>query len=324
MTNFQVYKKTLPFSFIRFGADLLALAVLAGLSVSGFFIGANAGEGMGLLGLLAGLLVGLILLIFFTIFVGNRLKAAQIAMMTRGVTTGDLGDHTVRDGLDSLKGRFGKITVFFFITGAIRQIFNQIGRAFNKVGRAVGGNVGGGITDAINSAVQTLISYLCDCCLGWILFRDNVNPFRAGCEGCAIFFKNGKALLKNVGRIFGLGFLSFVLIGGALFGAFYGLSTLFPDLYTAIVNEMTEIYVSSGDAVPDFFSNPMYVQIIFSAFLAIILWSMIHSVVGRPFILVGVLRNFMEVGQKDLPQESDFAAIASKAPGFKKLQNRIS
>ena len=87
---------------------------------------------------------------------------------------------------------------------------------------------------------------------------------------------------------------------------------------------MTEIYVSSGDAVPEFFSNPMYVQIIFSIFLAIILWSMIHSVVGRPFILVGVLRNFMEVGQKDLPQEADFAAIASKAPGFKKLQNRIS
>ena len=55
----------------------------------------------------------------------------------------------------------------------------------------------------------------------------------------------------------------------------------------------------------------------------VILWSMIHSVLIRPFILVGVMRNFMAAGIEDKPSEKDFAALDSKSAKFAKLHNSI-
>ena len=87
-------------------------------------------------------------------------------------------DDFFKEGFKEIKGRFGKITAFFAITWAIKGIFRQIGRGVNKLGTAVGGQVGDTVTSAIDSAIQVLIGYLCDCCLGWILYRQEVNSFK--------------------------------------------------------------------------------------------------------------------------------------------------
>ena len=55
MTNFQVYKKVLSFSLLMFVVNLLALAIMAGLTTAGFFI-ANLG-GVPLVGLLIGFIL---------------------------------------------------------------------------------------------------------------------------------------------------------------------------------------------------------------------------------------------------------------------------
>lgn len=323
MTNFQVYKKTLPFSFIRFLVDLLGLSIFIGCCVLGFVIGNNGDTSNALIGLGIGVLVGIIFSCLIGFFITNRIKAAQISMMTKGVNEGELPEHTVKAGFEEVKGAFGKITVFFVISNAIKGIFRQLGRAFNRVGTAIGGDVGNGITSAIDSAIQTVIGYLCDCCLGWIMFRKDVNPFKAGCEGAVIFFKHGKTLIKNVGRIFGFGLLSLIVIGGAFFGVGYLVLNAFPQVGTAIVNEIAEIYASSGDPVPEFFQNPTYVVLFIAAIFGIIMFSILHGVLVRPFILVGVLRNYMAAGIKDMPTEQDFGELAAKSPKFRQLQNRI-
>ncbi len=330
MTNFQVYRKTLSFSLLMFLVDLLILVVIGGGATAGFFIGFNAvsasGDAQsvaGIVGLLIGFIIGIIGAVLINIFILNRIKAAQIAMMVKGVTEGSLPDKTFHAGFEEVKGRFGSITLFFFITNAIKSIFRQIGRGINKVGTVLGGNTGNTITSAIDSAIQTLIGYLCDCCLGWILFRKDQNAARAGCEGAVIFFRSGKTLFRNIGRIFGMGILSFLVIGGALFGLNYLIFSSVPQLSQALFEAVQKIMTEDGGTVPEILSTPALVNVVISIFIAVFMWSALHSVLVRPFILVGVMRNYMAAGQASMPTEAEFEEVARKAPKLRKLQEKI-
>lgn len=324
MTNFQVYKKVLPFSLLHFAVDLLAFVVLAACAGGGYLIFNNSTD-RALIGLVIGTVIGIILAILITVFIGNRIKAAQIAMIAKGVTENQLPEHTFKEGFNEIKGRFGKITAFFFITGAIKGIFRQITRVINKVGTALGGQTGNAITSAIDTGVQVLLGYLCDCCLGWIFFRKDLNSARAGCEGAIIFFKKGKTLIRNVGRIFGMGILSLLLVGGACFGILTLIFHFLPQIFNSLSAEIVEMVVRNGGDVadiPEFVTNTTALSLIFAGLAALILWSAIHSVFGRPFILVGVMRNFMTAGQEEMPTDKDFAELSSKSPKFAKLANK--
>ena len=319
MTNFQVYRKTLSFSLLMFAVDIAALIVVGLVTTAGFFIFGGPTNELALVGLVLGLLVGIVLAVLINIFLTNRIKAAQIAMINKGVTENQLPDRTFKAGFEEIKGRFGKITVFFFITNAIKGIFRQLGRTINRIGTAVGGQTGNSITSAIDSAIQTLIGYLCDCCLGWVLFRKDINSAKAGCEGAVIFFKHGKTLFRNIGRIFGMGFLSFLLIGGGLSAIAYLVFSQFPGMF----DQLSQAIIATGGEIPEFVYSVQALTLVSSIILGIVVWSMLHSVLVRPFILVGVMRNFMAAGQKDIPTESDFAALDSKSPRFAKLHNSI-
>ena len=322
MTNFQVYKKTLIFSVLMFIVDLFILLIIAGLAILGFVI-MDKVNNKALIGLVVGLVVGIILTILIDIFILNRMKAAQISMMTMGVVDNKLPDKPLKEGFTLLKGRFGRITGFYFITHAIKGIFRQIGRGIERVGSAVGGDVGEGVASAVNSAIQILIGYMCDCCMGWILYRKNVNGFKAGCEGAVIFFKHGKTLIRNVGRIFGIGFLSFAVIGGAFFGISYLIFNQFPSLFDTLAKEIVEFSTRNNANLPDALKDPKILSLIASGIIGVVVWGMLHSILIRPFILVGVLRNFMAAGIKDMPTEKDFDTLAAKSPKFAKLQSKI-
>ena len=319
MTNFQVYKKTLLFSLYCFLVDLVGLGILVGASIGGFFLMKNGEEGQGIIGLILGFIVGCLLYAVLHMLVTNRIKAAQIAMMTKGVVDNSLPETgIVKAGMDEVKGRFAKITAFFIVTGAIKGIFRQIGRGITKVGQAVGGDVGGSIGSVIDSAIQTLIGYLADCCLGWVMYRKDQGVTKSACEGAVIFFKHGKTLIRNIGRIFGMGAVSFLVIGGAFFGVGYLVFSQMPQLAETIAHEMTELL--EADA-PAWLGNPSTVMLVSAGVVALFIWSMIHSVLIRPFILVGVLRNFMASGKEHLPTEEDFAEL-DKFPRFNKLRNK--
>ena len=319
MSNFQVYRKILSFSLVMFLVDLLALVALIGASLAGFLIGNQFGSA--LIGLPIGFLVGILIVVIVNVFVTNRIKAAQIAIMTKGVVEGVLPEQPFKAGFEEIKGRFGKITAFFFIMRAIRGIFNQIGKTINRVGTAIGGESGDAITSAINSGVQTLLAYLCDCCLGWILYRKGVNAAKAGCEGAVIFFKHGKTLIRNVGRIFGMGLASFIIVGGIFSGIFYLIYAQFPQVFTTLANEVAALSEGGEGEFPEFLTNPVTFTAISAIVSGIFLWTIAHKVLVKPFILTGVLRNYMQAGLKDIPTESDFAELDSKSGRFAKLHN---
>ena len=317
MNNKQIYRKTLCFSIRRILWDILAFLVLAGVMAVGFFI-AEKSTNQGLIGLLIGAVVGLILLAIFLRWISYKYKAGQIAMMTKGITEGSLPENVLEEGNRIVKSRFRTVAVYFAVTGVIKGIFNQLGRAITATGEAIGGDTGGTVGSAVSSVIQTIVNYLCDCCLGWVFFRKDVKSGKAICEGAVLFFRHGKTLARNLGRIFGIGLASLVPIGGAFTGLFYLIASRFPAVFERFFTELRQ----STEKIPAWLNNPTILMVVVAAIGGLIVWSMIHAAFIRPFVLVGVLRNYINSGINDIPTEDSFSQLDSKSPKFKKLHEQ--
>ena len=318
LDNKQIYQATLGFSYRRFLWDLLAFLVFAGFVVGGFVIAEN-GFDQGLIGLAVGAVLGFIAIFVMLRFISYTYKAGQIAMMTKGVTEGKLPTDVITEGKKIVKQRFATVAAYFAVTSAIKGIFRQISNGLTAAGQAIGGDSGGAVGSTIGSVVETVVAYLCDCCLGWVFYRKDEKSTKATLEGAAIFFKHGKTLLKNLGRIFGISLLSFLIIGGIFFGIAYLILINFRDAFIAFSQELTDTISSSGDTAPAFISDPNALTVTCALIIGVIFWSILHSVFIRPFILVGVLRNFIESGKDDVPGEAEFAELDKKSKKFAKL-----
>ena len=321
MDNKQIYKKTLGFSLRRVFWDIISVVLLLGAGTLGYFLGEKYAQN-GPIGLLIGAVIGVVALILITRFISYALKAGQIAMMTRGVAEGELPDDVIKEGKKVVKERFATVAAFFAITGVIRGIFNQIGRGITKLGESIGGDTGGAIGGAVSSVMQTIINYLCDCCLGWVFYRKEVKPARAACEGAVLFFKHGKTFAKNMGRVFGMGFVSLLGIGG-VFGVVSYLILKGQTFYEPLAAWMTENLTDTSSWLAQILSNPKTLPIAFAALIGIIVWAIIHSVFIKPFVLVGVLRNYIDSGKNDIPSEESFRMLDSKSPKFRKLHQEM-
>ena len=320
LTNGQIYKKLMPLYLVGFLIDLVAIAILIGGATAGFFVG---GEGdNALIGLVIGLLVGAVLVVIYHIFVGNLFHSAVVAMMQKAIVRGEIETPVIANGLRMAKSRFSSITGFFFISSAIRGAFRQIGRVITGVGRRFGGDAGQAVGSILDSAVQTLIGYLSDCCLAWVFYRENLSMGKAALEGAAIFFKHGKTFAQNAGRIFGMGLLSLLVIGGALFGISYAIVYFNPNLIQLLATEIGNAMASTEGGAPDFLTNPTTLGLITSAIGALIIWSPLHALFVKPFILIGVMKNFMKTGMENLPTAQEIGDVTSRAPKLARLENK--
>ena len=320
MDNKSIYKKTLGFSLWRVLWDLLATVAFFGFAAAGLVI-ADKAANQPWAGLAVGAVLGGICSWLIIHFIAYTYKAGQIAMMTEGITKNKLPDDTIAAGKKVVKERFATVTAYYFVTGAIKGIFQQIGTGITAVGQAVGGDTGGAVGGTISSVINTIIAYLCDCCLGWVFYQKDEKATKATLEGAAIFFKHGKTLLKNLGRIFGISLISFVVIGGIFFGISYLIFQAFPDIMASLSNTLVEIAYEDGSAVPEIIANTTYLGLICSGIIGVILWSILHSTFVRPFILVGVLRNFINSGINDKPSEKELAELDKKSSKFAKLHS---
>ena len=320
MDNKTIYKKTLGFSLRRLLWDFISLILILGVATLGFVLAEKKWDN-GLIGLLIGAILAIIVMAIITHFISYALKAGQIAMMTKGITDGELPDNVIAEGKKVVKQRFKTVAAYFAITGVIKGIFNQIGKGITKVGEGIGGEAGGAIGSTISSILQTIVSYLCDCCLGWVFFRSTVSASKATCEGAVLFFKHGKTFGKNMGRIFGIGLISFVLIVGVVGGIAYLILSTQSGALSGVYTEIAQWVQESDSSIT--WLNTTTIPLFFAALGGIIIWSFIHSTFIRPFVLVGVLRNYIESGKNDIPAEDSFELLDAKSPKFKKLHGEI-
>ena len=325
MDNKAIYKKTIGFSMRRLLWDLLSFVIFFGFAALGFFI-ADKATNNGLIGLAIGVIVGGIIAFIVVRYASYSCKAAQIAMMTKGITEDKLPDDVIGEGKKIVKERFVTVAAYFAGTRVIKGIFNQLGNAITAVGNSIGGDTGSAIGSTISSIIQVIVAYLCDCCLGWVFYRHKVNAGRATCEGAVLFFKHGKTLAKNLGRIFGMGILSFIVIGGIFGGITFGILQLFPDAMQTLSDEIVSVMQEGGTAaedIPEIFTNIMALSGILAAIVGCMFWGFIHSTFIRPFVLVGVLRNYINSGIKDMPKDEDFDKLDGKSKKFQKLHAEL-
>ncbi len=314
MTNTEIYKKTLTFSLRRVLFDVLSLVIIIALSTGGFLIAAKVDDDAGVIGLLIGLVLGLVVLLLISRYISYTYKAGQIAMMTRGITEDSLPENVYQEGRKEVKERFATIAIFFAVTGAIKAIFNQLGRGLTRVGEAVGGKTGSNVADVINGVIQVVIAYLSDCCLGWVFYRRDVKPARATCEGAVLFFRHGKTLAKNMGRVAGIGLASLAVIGGAFFGIAWLIFSQMPQNFQILYDAIAEAAEGSLTI------SPADLMLIAAGIAGVAMWLILHSVFVRPFVLVGVLRNYLKSGMEDIPDEASFAMLDGKSDRFRKLR----
>ncbi len=323
MSNREIYGKTLVFSVRRLLYDILAMLFLAAACVLGFFIAEKVAS-KGLIGLGIGGVVGIIAIAIFMRYVSYTYKAGQIAMMTRGVTEGTLPADVLGEGKRVVRQRFVTVAVYFGVTGVIKGIFNEIGRGLTAVGKAVGGDTGETVGSVISGVIQVVVAYLCDCCLGWVFYRASQSAAKATCEGAVIFFKHGKTLARNMGRVFGMGLLSLLIFGGAFGGITYFICSRFPAFFNMLAEEIAEASVRLEMTLPEQVKDPQILMLACAVIVGLLLWSFVHSVFIRPFVLVGVLRNYMDSGIKDIPGEESFALLDKKSKKFAKLHGEAT
>ena len=319
MNNKEIYQKTVGFSIRRLLWDIAAFLILAALGGAGYLL-AEKLTNKGLVGLAIGTLAGIVALIIFLRYVSYTYKAGQIAMMTRAVTEGSLPEDVVGEGKRVVKERFVTVAAFFAVTRVIRGIFSQLGKGISSIGESLGGDTGKTVGNVISIVIEVVVAYLSDCCLGWVFYRKGVNAAKATCEGAVLFFKHGKTLAKNMGRVFGMGLASLVVIGGV----FYMVASRFPALFTKLAAELAEASVRLETTIPAYLTEPGTLMLICAAVVGVILWSIIHTAFVRPFVLVGVLRNYIESGIQEAPSEASFAMLDSKSAKFKKLHSQLA
>ena len=323
MTNKEIYQKTLTFSLGRFLIDLISIVILAGLSVGGFFLAERLTD-QGLIGLAVGLILGIVIVALIARFISYRYKAAQIAMMTKGVSEGSLPENVREEGFRLVRENFATVAVYFAVTRAIKGVFQQLGRLITGAAERIGGDNGNAVGGAISTVINTIVAYLCDCCLGWIFYRGGQHPFKAACEGAVIFFRHGKTFLKNMGRVFGMGLVSLLGIGGVFSGVFYLIFTRFPAWFQTVSAKLAALEFKN-QTVMNIISDPATLTIAAAVIGGIIIWSILHSVLVKPFVLVGVLRNYIASGQNDtVPASATFAELAGKSKKFAELQAKAN
>ncbi len=94
-----------------------------------------------------------------------------------------------------------------------------------------------------------------------------------------------------------------------------------PQIFTALAAEFGELAVEEGgSATVEALKDPRTLMLICAGLAGLILWNILHSVFVRPFVLVGVLRNYMASGVNDIPTEASFALLDSKSDKFRKLR----
>ena len=320
MDNKEIYKKTLTFSVRRLLWDILSFVIIIAVSAAGFLL-AEKMMNKGLIGLAIGVVIGIVVVAIASHFISYVFKAGQIAMMTKAIADGKLPDDVWGEGKKIVKERFLTVAAYYAVTSVIKGIFNELGKANTGVGQAIGGDNGGAVGSAISGVIQTIVSYLCDCCLGWVFYRKDEKATMATMEGAVLFFKHGKTLAKNLGRVFGMGAVSLLVIGGVFFGIFYLICSAFPGVFEGLAAEFAEAAArGDADAKLTFLSNARNLTLVAAGLGGVIMWSMIHSVFVRPFVLVGVLRNYIESGKNEKISEADMAELDKKSTKFKKLR----
>lgn len=321
MGNVEIYRKTLRFSVMRLLVTILGIFIIVALPLATFLVTAGVSEVACAVATFDAFIVGIVVFVLIIRYCGYLFTAAQVAMITEGVSKGTLPDDVYAAGKQAVKRRFVTASVYFALWSITKAITNQITAGLNALGRVAdaGNNAGPASTVAgiVSTVISVVLEYLNYCSLGWVFFNANQSPFKSTCDGAVVYFQNWKTLLQNAGKVIGITVVSLVVIGGAFFGLGYLAFGSIPSLTAVLADLDASATLDDGSAVP-----PGTSLIILCVIVALLLWGGIHSAFVKPFILIIVMRRYIEAGLANPPKVDLYGKLAGMSAGFRKALER--
>lgn len=321
MGNVEIYRKTLRFSVMRLLVTILGIFIIVALPLATFLVTAGMSEVACAVATFVAFIVGIVVFVLIIRYCGYLFTAAQVAMITEGVSKGTLPDDVYAAGKQAVKRRFVTASVYFALWSITKAITNQITAGLNALGRVAdaGNNAGPASTMAgiVSTVISVVLEYLNYCSLGWVFLNANQSPFKSTCDGAVVYFQNWKTLLQNAGKVIGITVVSLVVIGGAFFGLGYLAFGSIPSMTAVLADIDAAATLDDGSAVP-----PGTSLIILCVIVALLLWGGIHSAFVKPFILISVMRRYIEAGLANPPKVDLYGKLAGMSAGFRKALDR--
>lgn len=321
MGNGEIYRKTLRFSVMRLLVTILGIFIIVALPLATFLVTAGISEIACAVGTFVSFIVGIVVFVLIIRYCGYLFTAAQVAMITEGVSKGTLPDDVYAAGKQAVKRRFVTASVYFALWSITKAITTQITAGLNALGRVAdaGNNAGPAstVTGIVSTVISVVLEYLNYCSLGWVFLNANQSPFKSTCDGAVVYFQNWKTLLKNAGKVIGITVVSLVVIGGAFFGLGYLVFGSIPSLTAVLADIDAAATLDDGSAVP-----PGTSLIVLCVIVALLLWGGIHSAFVKPYILISVMRRYIEAGLANPPKVDLYGKLAGMSAGFRKALER--
>ena len=228
MKNGEIFKKTMPFVWGRFGMQLaLNLGIIIYFAVVIFLL-MSLTDGEGIIAVIIGfiaLIVGLKIYSFGCEYIGYMIKAAHVAVIGELALNGQIpeGVKMTDYGKQKVKERFLTANAFFAIdklmTNAVKQIQNMIskvGGMFEKI------EIVQTIISIVNVFVGIVLGYVDEAVLARVFQKKEDGAWKASCDGVVLYFQNWKEILKNALGLT-LGIVAFYAVG---MGIVYGIVAL--------------------------------------------------------------------------------------------------
>ena len=230
MKNGDIFKKTMPFVWGRFGMQLaLNLGIIIYFAVViallAMLINTQAVIAC-IIGFIA-LIIGLKLYSFGCEYIGYMIKAAHVAVIGELALYGKVpeGVKLTDYGKQKVKERFLTANAFFAIdklmSSAVQQIQNMIskvGGMFEKI------EIIQTIISIVNIFIGIVLGYVDEAVLARVFQKKEDGAWKASCDGVVLYFQNWKEILKNALGIT-LGVVLFYAVGmGILYGIIFLIS----------------------------------------------------------------------------------------------------
>lgn len=325
MKKSEIYRKTLTFSLRRLLLSAISLLCIFGLPVAAFLIVhaiAPENDAAAAIAASAAFVIGIIAACLISHFLSYLLEAGQIAMITEGVTEGAIPDNTYEAGKQKVKSRFATVAIYYVVTKAISGILRQVTNGLTKLTEKATKNNDTlkTIGSLINLIVSIILHYVSSCSLAWLFAHPEQSSFKSVCDGSVLYFQNWKTLLKNVGVILLIGILSLAIIFAPLtvgvHAVFDNESTGIHQLMDTIVSELKRIDTDeSSDFIRDLDGDTLLW--ISCAVIAFAIWLVIHNTFIEPYILIGVLQNYIRAAEENPPRLDVYGKLCNISSKFK-------
>jgi len=217
MKNMDIFKKTMPFVWTRFGLYLLlGIGIVAYYIIAILLLGlADSGSGFSFLGFLI-FVGGIGIYVAISKYLNYLVKAAHIAVIAELSEKGTVPEGTsiIKYGKEQVKKRFATASVFYVLDHLVSGAVSQIQKVISNVGSWFEQIPGMKIAfEIINLFVGIVLGYVDEAVLAHIFKKKDESAWKGAADGVVLYFESWKEILKNaVGLVIFV--IAFYLIGG--------------------------------------------------------------------------------------------------------------